>query len=112
MKSLSHYSTNQTDDPILSQMAPLIWSLTQDQQAAIAVAALFESFEPHEICFDYGHCCSRRFDDCIVLLQTLSLQGKLALCRAIAEQLAVTEMAGKRAFSVTTTTSSTTLVRP
>lgn len=92
-------------------MAPFIWSLTRDQQAAIAVAALFESFEPDEVCFEYGYCCSRRFDDCIVLLQTLSLHGKLALCRAIAEHLAVVEMAGREAVSATLTIPSTSLAR-
>lgn len=111
MKSLSQYSVTETDDSILNQMTHLIWGLSKDQQAAIAVAALFESFEPREVCFDYGYCCSRRFDDSIMLLQTLSLHGKLALCRAIAEHLAVVEMAGREAVSAKLTTPSTSLAR-
>ncbi|CAA9555556.1 hypothetical protein AVDCRST_MAG81-192 [uncultured Synechococcales cyanobacterium] len=97
MKLLTTYSINPADDFILNQLAPQLWQLSREQLAAIAIAALFEGYEPASIDFDY--CCSSpsgRFEECVVLLQLLSLAGKLALCRAILEHLTIVEMAGKR----------------
>jgi len=72
-----------------------LWSLSIDEQVAIAIAALYEAYEPDAILFDYERCPSRRYDQCIELIQLLSKPGKLALGRAILEHLAVVEMAGK-----------------
>lgn len=89
------HSLNQDDDPILDQIALHLWKLTQDQQVGLAIAALYEGFEPCSVEFDYCCCTSYRFDECVSLLQHLSLLGKLALARSITEHLAVVETAGQ-----------------
>lgn len=96
MRSLTTYSVNPYDDLILNELAPQFWHLSQDQQVAIAIAALYEAYEPDAICFDYERCPSRRYDECIELIQLLSKPGKLALGQAILEHLAVVEMTRKR----------------
>lgn len=95
MKPLNSYSVDQANDATLNVIAPYLWSLTIDQQVAIAIAALYEAYDPDSICFDYERCPSRRYDQCIELIQLLSKPGKLALCRAVLEHLAVLEMTGK-----------------
>ncbi len=95
--NLSYDSTKPEDDDTLDQIAPQLWRLSQEQQVAIAIAALYEAYEPDPISFDYVCCSSEQYDQCIELIQLLSLAGKLALCRAIVEHLAVAEMAGEGA---------------
>jgi len=100
---LSYDSTKPEDDDTLDQIAPQLWRLPQDQQVAVSMAygrsqtisAMYEAYEPDAISFDYDRCPSRQYDQCIELIQLLSKPGKLALCRAILEYLAVAELAGK-----------------
>lgn len=110
-KPLNYYSTNREDEPILNQIAPRLWCLALDHQIAVAIAALYEAYEPDAISFDYDRYPSRCYDKCIELIQLLSKSGKLALCRAITEHLAVREMAGERTISAITTTPGTPLAR-
>lgn len=111
MTSMNCYSVDSSDDSTLNTIAPHLWSLTIDQQVAIAIAALYEAYEPDLISFDYDRYPSRCYDKCIELLQLLSKPGKLALCRAITEHLAVGEMAGEQTISAITTTPSTPLAQ-
>lgn len=92
----NHYSVNPTDDPILNQITTHLERLSQEQQAALAITALYKGYETCSVAFDYSCCRSRQFEECVTLLQHLSLPGKLALVRVIAECLAVMEMAGQR----------------
>lgn len=96
MIRIFNYSVNPTDDPILDQIAIHLRGLSREQQAALVVAALYEGYEPCAVAFDYSCCPSRQFDECVTLLQHLSLPGKLALVRAITEQLAVIEMTDQK----------------
>jgi len=96
MQPLNFYSVDQANDATLSTIALHLWSLSIDEQVAIAIAALYEAYEPDAICFDYDRCPSRRYDQCIELIQLLSKPGKLALGRAVLEHLAVVELVGKR----------------
>lgn len=91
----NHYSINPSDEPILSQIAAHLEQLSPEQQAALAVAALYEGYEPCSVVFDYSSYPSRQFEECVALLQHLSLPGKLALVRAITEHLMVAEVAGQ-----------------
>ncbi len=95
MTTLICYSFDSRDNSTLNTIAPHLLSLSTDQQAALAIASLYEAYEPDSVCFDYDKCLSRRYDQCIELIQLLSKAGKLALCRAITEHLAVAEMVGK-----------------
>jgi hypothetical protein len=94
--SINHYSINSNDEPILNQIAAHLGRLSREQQAALVVAALYEGYEPCSVAFDYSCCPSRQFEECVVLLQHLSLPGKLALVRAIAEHLTVVELTGQK----------------
>lgn len=95
-RSINCYSINPNDEPILNQIATHLERLSHEQQAALTVAALYEGYEPDYVEFGYGSCPPYRFEECVTLLQYLSLPGKLALVRAIAEGLVVMEMAGRR----------------
>lgn len=101
MQPLNFHSVDQANDATLSTIALHLWSLSRDQQVAIAIAALYEAYEPDANSFDYECCPSRQYDQCIELIQLLSKPGKLALCRAITEHLAVAEMAGRRGKATT-----------
>lgn len=91
MLNLISHSLNQKDEPILQQLQDCLQCLSQDNKTAIAIAALYEATEPSAIYFDYT--CERcpKFNQSIALLQELSTAGKLAVTRAIAEELAVLE---------------------
>jgi hypothetical protein len=65
--------------------------LTQDQKAAVAVAALYEATEPFKIFLAYELDGIGAFTECVELILKLSYQGKLALTRALAEELGVLE---------------------
>lgn len=91
-KFLNHCSFNQEDDSILDQIAAHQGRLTNEQQAVLVITALYKSYEPCSVKFNYGSCPSCHFYECVVLLQQLSLPGKLALSRAILEHLAVAEI--------------------
>ncbi len=89
MLNLVSHSLNQQDEPILQQLQDCLQQLSQDKKAAIAIAALYEATEPSAIYFDY--ICDRcpKFNHSIALLQELSTVGKLAVARAIADELTV-----------------------
>ncbi len=91
MLNLTSHSLNQKDEPILQQLETHLQYLSQDKKAAIAIAALFEATEPSAIYFDYICDYSSNFNYSIALLQELSTAGKLAVTRAIAEELEVLE---------------------
>lgn len=97
---VNHYSVNPTDDPILKQIEAHLGQLSREQQAALAIAALYEGYEPCSVAFDYSSCPPYRFEECVTLLQLPSLPGKLALVRAITEHLAVMEMSDNRTNEV------------
>lgn len=101
MKPFNSYSVETQDDPVLEVINPQLANLTTDQQVAIAIAALFEAYEPDSISFDYEECTSRHYDKSVELIQLLSKPGKLALCRAVLEHLAVAEWAQKGTISST-----------
>jgi len=94
-RSIDYYSVNPKDEPILDQIAAHLERLSCEQQAALAIAALYEGYEPDPIEFGYGSCLPYRFEECVALLQHLSLSGKLALVRAITEHLMVVELEGQ-----------------
>lgn len=89
MLNLTSHSLNQKDEPVLQQLETHLQHLSQDKKAAIAISALYEATEPSTIHFDY--ICDRcpNLNQSIALLQKLSTAGKLAVARAIAEELAV-----------------------
>ncbi len=91
MSQLITHSSNVEDEPLLQQINACLQQLTQDQKAAVAVAALYEATEPFQIFLAYELDGIGSFSDCVELILQLSYQGKLALTRAIAEELAVLE---------------------
>lgn len=91
MLNLISHSLNQKDEPILQQLQDYLQQLSQDKKAAIAIAALFEATESSAIDFDYICDYCPKFNRSIALLQELSIVGKLAVAKAITEELAVLE---------------------
>ncbi len=89
MLNLTSYSLNQQDEPVLQQLEIHLQHLSQDKRAAIAIAALYEATEPATIHFDYICDRTSNLNQSIALLQKLSAAGKLAVTRAITEELAV-----------------------
>lgn len=89
MQNLTSYSRHSQDEPVLQQLEAYVQHLSSDNKAAIAIAALYEATEPQMVYFDYM--CNRhpKLNKSIALLQELSIPGKLALARAILEELAV-----------------------
>ena len=89
MLNLTSHSFNPKDEPTLQQLQNHLHHLSQDEKAAIAMAAIYEATEPSAVNFD--HVCDRcpKFNKAITLLQGLSRSGLLALARAITEELAV-----------------------
>jgi hypothetical protein len=91
MSQVITHSSNVEDEPLLQQINACLQQLTQDQKAAVAVAALYEATEPFQIFLAYELDGIGAFSKCVELILQLSYQGKLALTRAIAEELAVLE---------------------
>ena len=91
MPNLTSYSFNPKDEPTLQQLQNHLHHLSQDEKAAIAMAAIYEATEPSAV--DFDHVCDHcpKFNKVIALLQDLSRLGLLAVARAIAEELAVLE---------------------
>jgi len=91
MLNLTSHSLNQKDEPTLQQLEIHLQNLSQNKKAAIAMTAIYEAIEPTAVDFDYV--CNRcpKFNKSIALLQELSTAGKLAVARAITEELAVLE---------------------
>lgn len=91
MPNLITYSCHPQDEPVLQQLETYVQHLSSNNKAAIAIAALYEATEPQTVYFDYM--CNRhpKLNKSIALLQELSVVGKLALARAILEELAVLE---------------------
>ena len=90
MRNLTSYSRHQEDEPTLQQNETHLQCLSFDNKAALAIAAFYEATKPDQIDFDYNYNCSS-FNKSVALLEQLSYDGKLALTRAIAEELAVLE---------------------
>ena len=91
MPNLTSYSFNPKDEPTLQQLQNHLHHLSQDEKAAIAMAAIYEATEPSAVDFDHICDCCPKFNKAIALLQDLSKPGLLAVARAIAEELAVLE---------------------
>lgn len=89
MLNLTSHSLNPKDEPVLQQLENHLQHLSQEKKAAIAIAALYEATEPSAIYFDYVCDHSSNFNQSIALLQELSTVGKLAVARAITEEIAV-----------------------
>ncbi len=89
MPNLTSYSRHQQDESVLQQNETHLQCLSFDGQAALAIAALYEATQAQAIDFDYNCNRSTSFDKSVALLQDLSYDGKLAVTRAIAEELAV-----------------------
>lgn len=88
LKTLN-YSSNCDDEPILRQIDKYLQDFSQEQMAAIALSALFEATEPDGIFLDYEFNYEVKFVELIELILELSFQGKLAVTRALSEELAV-----------------------
>ncbi len=91
MLNLTSYSLNPKDEPTLQQLETHLQHLSFDKKASLAIAALYEATEATAV--DFDHICNRcpKFNKSIALLQKLSTAGKLAVARAIAEELSVLE---------------------
>lgn len=89
MQNLTTYSRHPNDEPTLQQLETHLQHLSLDNKAALAIAALYEAIEPQAISFDYNCDRSTSFNKSIALLQELSYDGKLAVTRAIADELTV-----------------------
>jgi len=89
MPNLTSYSCHPQDELVLQRLETYLQYLSFNEKAAIAIAALYEATEPATIHFDY--ICDRcpKLNQSIALLQKLSASGKLAVTRALAEELAV-----------------------
>ena len=92
MNHILTYSSNVEDEPLLQQINACLQQLTQDQKAAVALAALYEATEPFQIFLAYELDGIGGFSECVELILQLSYQGKLAVTRGIAEELAVLEL--------------------
>lgn len=75
------YSRNLADEPILHHLDQQLQSLTPNQKAALAIAALYTATKSKDTSVSINpH--SGKFINLIELLLQLSLQGKLAFVRA------------------------------
>lgn len=92
MANLTTFCRHPQDEPILQQLETYLQYLSNDNKAAIAIAALYEATEPQAVYSDYiCKCYYPKLSKSIALVQELSKPGKLALARAILEELAVLE---------------------
>lgn len=89
MQNLTTYSRHPQDEPVLQQLEAYLQHLSFDNKAALAIAALYEATQAQAISFDYNCDRSTSFNKSVALIQELSYDGKLAVTRAIAEELAV-----------------------
>lgn len=89
MSQVITHSSNVKDEPLLQEINACLEQLTQDQKAAVAIAALYEATEPFQIFLAYELDGIGAVTECVELILQLSYQGKLAVTRAIAEELAV-----------------------
>lgn len=89
MPNLNTFSRHPNDEPVLQQLETYLQHLSHKMKATIAVAASCVATEPEAISFDYNCLRSTSFNKSVALLQELSYDGKLAVTRAIAEELAV-----------------------
>ncbi len=92
MNQVTTHSSNVEDEPLLQQINACLQQLTQDQKAAVALAALYEATESFQIFLAYELDGIGAFSDCVELILQLSYPGKLAVTRAIAEEFAVLEL--------------------
>jgi hypothetical protein len=92
--SLTH-SRNASDEPILHSLDQHLQSLSPNQKAGLAIAALYTAIKPKNTSVSVNCDCSKLISAVELLLQ-LSVPGKLALTRAIAEELAVLEQLEER----------------
>lgn len=86
---LSH-SRITSDEPILHELDQYLQSLLTNQKAGLAIVALYTATKPKDASVSLNPYSSKFINSTELLLQ-LSVQGKLALVRAIAEELAVLE---------------------
>lgn len=86
---LSH-SRITSDETILHHLNQHLQSLTTNQKAGLAIVALYTATKPKDASVSLNPHGSK-FISAIELLLQLSVQGKLALVRGIAEELAVLE---------------------
>ena len=89
MPNLNTFSSYPQDEPVLQQLETYLQHLSFEGQAALAIAAFYEATEPEAISFDYNCLRSSSFNKSVALLQDLSYDGKLAVTRAIAEELVI-----------------------
>lgn len=89
MQNLTTHSRHPEDELVLQQLKFHLQCLSSDNRAALAIAALYEATEPQAISFDYNCLRCSSFNKSVALLGELSYDGKLAVTRAIAEELAV-----------------------
>ncbi len=91
MPNLTTYSRHPQDEPVLQQLETYLQHLSSDNKATIAIAALYQATDPRFAYFNYIYNRYPKLNKSIALLPDLSLAGKLALARAILEELAVLE---------------------
>lgn len=84
------YSRNTSDETTLNSLDQQLQLLTLNQKAGLAIASLYTATKPKETSVSLNpH--GGDFINAVELLLQLSVQGKLALVRAITEELAVLE---------------------
>ena len=91
MPNLTTYSRHPQDEPVLQQLETYLQHLSSDNKAAIAITALYQATDPRFVYCNYIYNRYPKLNKSIALLQELSIPGKLALARAILEELAVLE---------------------
>ncbi len=81
---------NASDEPILHHLDQQLQSLTPNQKAGLAIVALYTATKSKDTSVSLNP-YSSNFISAVELLLQLSVQGKLAVTRAISEELAVSE---------------------
>ena len=91
MSQVDSHATNTRDLPLLQQLDKHLQQLTLCQKAALAMLALYESTEIENVFFSYQLEGCGLLTQSVELILCLSKSGKLALVRALTEELAVLE---------------------
>ena len=98
MTNLLNYSTNLDQQPLLHQLQKQLQAFPKNKIAAIALFSLYLATGPKIVfLFAYKLDGLSPFDDSVQVIPQLSVQGKLAQVRAIAEELPVFDQIARAA---------------
>lgn len=86
-----YYGNNSGDIKNFKKIEKVLWILSSPEMAAIAMTALDESSKPRCLKLHHIPTESKILEQCFEATVNMSSQGKLALVRALAEDLAVNE---------------------